>query len=140
MRAKSNSPSPAQRQVQAGAQRTKFLSVIPTTRMFTWTPIYKELAKALLPFKNRQPDLVRILDEIKQTGVPIIRLVDAPDPATTPPLTTIDPFTFFAAFNRGLTNQNRMAILTTLKEKFRLNSAVPADFSGVPVVDNKLSW
>jgi hypothetical protein len=108
--------------------------------MFTWTPIYKELAKALLPFKNRQPDLVRILDEIKQTGVPIIRLVDAPDPATTPPLTRIDPFTFFAAFNRGLTNQNRMAILTTLKEKFHLNSAVPADFSGVPVVDNKLSW
>src|ERR1035441_2520205 len=97
MRAKSNSPSPAQRQVQAGAQRTKFLSVIPTARMSPWTPIYKELAKALLPFKNRQPDLVRILDEIKQTGVPIIRLIDAPKPATAPVLATIDLFTLLGS-------------------------------------------
>src|ERR1017187_5472634 len=32
MRAKSNSPSPAQRQVQAGARKTKFLSVESRTR------------------------------------------------------------------------------------------------------------
>jgi hypothetical protein len=108
--------------------------------MFTWTPLYKELAKALLPFRNRQPELVRILDEIKQTGVPIIRLIDAPKPAAAPVLTTIDLFTFFACFNRGLTDQNRIAILNTLKVKFRLQSPVPSDFSGIPAVDNQQSW
>jgi len=108
--------------------------------MFTWTPIYKELARAVLSFKDRQPELVRTLDQIKQTGTPIIRLVDAPQPATGPLLATIDPFTFFASFNRGLTDLNRMAILRTLKEKFHLQSEIPSDFSGIPVVDNMQSW
>ena len=69
--------------------------------MFTWTPFYKELAKSLLAYKNRQPELVAILNEIKNTtAIPTIRLVDAPQPASTPILEEIDPFTFFADFNR----------------------------------------
>lgn len=108
--------------------------------MFTWIPIYKELAKALLPFRTRQQELIQILDQIKKTGVPIIRLIDAPKPAVLPTLATIDPFTFFANFNRGLTPENRNTILETLKSKFRLQSAIPSDFSGVPVVDQRQSW
>src|ERR1035441_9228605 len=46
----------------------------------------------------------------------------------------------FACFNRGLTDQNRIAILNTLKAKLRLQSPVPSDFSGIPVVDNQQSW
>lgn len=108
--------------------------------MFTWTPIYKELAKALFEYRNRQPELISILEEIRKTGIPIIRLIDAPKPATEPKLATIDPFTFFACFNRGLTDQNRIGILKILKAKFRLNSEIPTDFSGIPVVDNMQSW
>ena len=108
--------------------------------MFTWTPIYKELAKALLAFRSRQPDLVHMLEAIKKTDIPIIRLIDAPKPAVAPVLTTIDPFTFFACFNRGLTDQNRITILNTLKKNLRLQSPVPSDFSGIPIVDNQRSW
>ena len=108
--------------------------------MFTWIPIYKELAEKLFEYRDRQPELISILEGIKATGVPIIRLVDAPKPATEPKLGTIDLFTFFACFNRGLTDQNRLGILKILKEKFHLASEIPADFSGIPVVDNMQSW
>jgi hypothetical protein len=109
--------------------------------MFTWTPFYKELAKTLLGFRNRQPELVQILTEIKNnTDIPIIRLVDAPQPATAPILGVIDPFTFFATFNRGLKDQNRIGIIKIIKEKLHLHSDIPTDFSGIPVVDNMQSW
>jgi AAA domain (dynein-related subfamily) len=109
--------------------------------MFTWTPFYKELAKVLLGFRNRQPELVQILTDIKdKTDIPIIRLVDAPQPATAPTLSVIDPFTFFATFNRGLKDQNRIGIITIIKEKLHLQSEIPNDFNGIPVVDNMQSW
>jgi 5-methylcytosine-specific restriction protein B len=108
--------------------------------MFTWIPIYKELAKRLFEYRNRQPELINILEGIKAAGIPIIRLIDAPKPATGPILHTIDLFTFFACFNRGLTDQNRVGILKILKEKFHLVSEIPSDFSGIPVVDNMQSW
>ena len=109
--------------------------------MFTWTPFYKELAKTLLGFRKRQPDLVQILTEIKNnTDIPIIRLVDAPQPATAPILSVIDPFTFFATFNRGLRDQNRIGIIKIIKEKLHLQSDIPTDFNGIPVVDNMQSW
>ena len=41
--------------------------------MFTWTPIYKELAKAMLPFKTCQKELIHILANIKKCNVPITR-------------------------------------------------------------------
>ena len=108
--------------------------------MFTWPPLYTELAKALQRFKDRQPELITFLNEIRKTGIPIIRLIDAPKPATAPMLATIDPFTFFACFNRGLKEQNRIEILKILKEKFHLNSEIPTDFAGIPIVDNQQSW
>jgi hypothetical protein len=112
----------------------------PQKTMFTWTPLYKELAKTLLPFRNHQPDLVAILNDIENAGIPMIRLIDAPNPATEPLLRTIDPFTFFASFNRGLKDENRIAILKILKEKFNLAAPAPSDFNGIPVVDNMKSW
>jgi 5-methylcytosine-specific restriction protein B len=108
--------------------------------MFTWTPFYKELAKKLLGYRNRQPELISILEDIRKTGIPIIRLIDAPKPAITPILSVIDPFTFFATFNRGLKDQNRIGILKILKEKLDLHSDIPTDFNGIPVVDNMRSW
>jgi 5-methylcytosine-specific restriction enzyme B len=108
---------------------------------FTWIPLYKELARTLLGFRDRQPELVHILNEIKHnTDIPIIRLVDAPKPANAPTLSVIDPFTFFATFNRGLKDQNRIGILKILKEKLRLQSDIPTDFNGIPLVDNMQSW
>ena len=102
---------------------------------FSWIPIYTELAKKILEFQNRQNELIEILKELKKENIPVISFVDRDEKQEEIPLTVIDPFTFFASFNRGLTKKNRQDLLAYLKAKFDLSSAIPTDFEGVPVVN-----
>jgi len=108
--------------------------------MYTWVPIYTELAAKLLLFRNRQKDLLKLLAGLKGNGVPTIFLDDYRADGTRVPLEEIDPFTFFASFNRGITDENRIAHLVTMKEFFGLAPAVPGDFEGIPLMDNQRSW
>ena len=55
-------------------------------------------------------------------------------------LTEIDPFTFFGVFNRGITNENRIAILAAIKELLGATAPLPSDFEGVPILNNMRSW
>lgn len=107
---------------------------------FTWVPIYTELAAKLLPFRNRQKDLLKVLADLKITGVPTIFLDDFPAGGTKGQLKEIDPFTFFASFNRGIKDEHRIAHLVGMKEFFGLASPVPGDFDGIPLVDKRRSW
>ncbi len=56
------------------------------------------------------------------------------------PLNEIDPFTFFANFNRGTTAYHRMSILRFIKEEWKLTAALPEDYSGLPLVNPMKSW
>uniref|UniRef100_A0A540VA47 AAA family ATPase n=2 Tax=Litorilinea aerophila TaxID=1204385 RepID=A0A540VA47_9CHLR len=56
------------------------------------------------------------------------------------PLQEIDPFTFYAVFNRGITDENRKAILADIKDFFGLIRPIPEDFAGIPVASNMSSW
>jgi len=108
--------------------------------MFSWIPIYRELAQKILPYRDRQSELIGIIKELEAKGFPIGSIVDDDGRAAKIPLSTIDPFTFYSCFNRKLTKENRLGILTYLKAKFDLQSEVPTDFSGVPVVDARRAW
>jgi len=50
-------------------------------------------------------------------GLPVIAPVDHHQQDKEIPLTTIDPFIFFACFDRGLTSESSRAILAYLKTK-----------------------
>jgi hypothetical protein len=102
--------------------------------MFTWIPFYEELANLILAYRSRQEELIGILTEIKGMNLPVISLEDkgAEGPL---PLKEIDPFTFFATFNRGITKENRIAILKVLQTKMQVTASVPSDFEGIPVVN-----
>ncbi len=106
---------------------------------FTWIPIYKEIAPKLLEYKDKQDNLLRILATLKKENLPIIGLKDR-DNTGEVPLTEIDPFTFYANWNRGITDENRKEILKRLKDIFNLTSDLPEDFSGIPVVPLTSSW
>ncbi|MCX6339404.1 MAG: EVE domain-containing protein [Candidatus Aureabacteria bacterium] len=109
-------------------------------RAFTWIPLYKELADKLLAYRDRQGDLIAILKELKDQGLPVIGLTDKDKRGKAVPLEAIDPFTFFASFNRKATDQNRRAILTMIKERLQLQAGVPADFDGIPIMSPMQSW
>ncbi|MBI2331659.1 MAG: AAA family ATPase, partial [Chloroflexi bacterium] len=55
-------------------------------------------------------------------------------------LNEIDPFTFFGVFNRGIRQEQRTAILARMKEFFELESDLPEDFNGLPILNNFKSW
>ncbi len=108
--------------------------------MFTWIPIYTELAEKLLEYRNRQNELLALLKRIKDRGLPMINLIDQGLKGKKQPLTEIDPFTFFASFNRKVTHENRRAILTEIKAELGLQADVPTDFDGIPVMNPMMSW
>jgi len=102
---------------------------------FTWIPFYKELARKLLLYRDKQPELVDFLKGLNREGLPTIPLNDN-SPNSNNPKNVIDPFTFFATFNRGIKDANRIKILEKIKSRFQLDSQVPTDFSGIPVLNN----
>ncbi len=102
---------------------------------FSWVPIYREIAKRLLDYQNRQQELIAVLRDIHDRGLPMFKLDDEPAKGQRAPLTEIDPFTFMASFNRGrITDDKRKAIVAVVQESFGLRPSPPADFSGIPVV------
>lgn len=108
--------------------------------MFTWMPIHEETAQRLLEFRERQPELLGLLREMQQAGLMTIKLTDKASDGTEIPLAEIDPFTFLANFNRGLRRENRIALWRFLRDRWKLTSALPEDFEGVPVADLRKAW
>lgn len=103
---------------------------------FTWIPFYEEFATKLLAYKNKRADLLEIIKlcfedlpfeyPFKEQGRD-----DYDD---------IDPFTVFGSFNKGMKDENRIAIIRQYKEAFSVNADVPKDFTGIPVLMNMSAW
>lgn len=108
--------------------------------MFTWIPLYQEIARHILQMENRQGELISVLRRLRDRGLPVITLNDKAGGGRAIELQEIDPFSFFAGFNRGQTLDNRVRILEALKEEWGLHSEAPSEFDGIPVVDNRQSW
>lgn len=109
--------------------------------MFTWIPIYAELAEKLLGYRNRQNELLGIINDLKNEGLRPVGTDDRDKQNKPIPLGEIDPFTFFANFNRGrFKKDSRCKTLERLKGKFDLWSKVPEDFDGIPVVPPFGAW
>ena len=107
--------------------------------LFGWIPFYDELAKKLVGYRLRQPELIKLLQELRVEGLPITPLDDRDESGNRFAITEIDPFTFLGVFNRGITDDNRTKILKAMKEFFGLMNEVPTNFSGVPVLVNLVS-
>ena len=107
---------------------------------FTWIPIYQELAKELMKWEKRQEHLISFLEELRAEGFVITPLQDKDADGARFLLREIDPFTFFGVFNRRIGYDQRLAILSRIKQHFGLQSELPEDFNGVPVLNNMRSW
>jgi 5-methylcytosine-specific restriction protein B len=109
--------------------------------MFTWIPIYKELARKVLEFESRQAELLDLLREFAGRGMKVGSLEDEDAEGRRVPLKEIDPFTFFATFNwHGRKPETRREILAALREAWQLAAPVPNDFDGVPLGNPQNLW
>ena len=103
--------------------------------MFTWIPIYTELAEKLLAYRDRQKELLGMIDDLKNEGLQPVSTKDNDKNNKPTVITQIDPFTFFANFNHSNHKEDkRRQMLDRLQAKFNLASKLPEDFDGVPVV------
>lgn len=110
--------------------------------MFTWIPIYKEIADKLLEFRTNRDELVDLLMKMENDNLKVISLNDRlnEDSKETIKIRDIDPFSFFANFNRSTTDKNRQAFLERLKQKWGLQKSIPSDFSGLPALTPQNAW
>src|SRR5215510_258152 len=110
------------------------------TQSFTWVPFYQELAKKISGCENQQLGLIAFLETLRAEGYVLTPLKDKDSSGARFLLKEIDPFTFFGVFNRGIRYDQRLAILTRIKQEFKLQSELPEDFNGIPVLNNLKSW
>lgn len=106
---------------------------------FTWIPIYQELARELSQWEHRQGELISFLEELRSEGYIITPLQDKDAEGARFLLRELDPFTFFGVFNRRIGYDQRLSILGRIKQHFQLQSDLPEDFDGVPVLNNMRS-
>ena len=107
---------------------------------YDWVRFYEELADKIAPFRDRQHELLAFLGELKAQQLTITPLEDKDSSGASFPLSEIDPFTFFGVFNRGIIAETRIQILEAMKSRFQVNTSVPTEFSGIPVLSNLNSW
>lgn len=83
---------------------------------FQWTNFYMELASALLAYKNNRSELINILKTIYADAgknFPFKEKGEIYD--------DICPFTIFGSFNKGITNDNRIALLEQFAKQFTIS-------------------
>ncbi len=102
---------------------------------YTWIPFYKEFAQKLLQFKDNRAPLVNwIYDNLDSSCIKHLK-----DDSTGKRLPDIDPLTVFAIFNRGITHEKRKDICQKFKDYLKIESPIPMDFDGLPIMNNQLS-
>ncbi len=109
--------------------------------MFTWIPLYRQIAHKVLEFEHREDELTALLHDFASRGLLVGSLEDEDAQGRRFPLSEIDPFTFFAAFNwQAHKVENRRAILAALRETWQLETPVPDDFEGIPLGNRQNLW
>ena len=107
--------------------------------MFTWIPIHREAVRKMLELPQPQKEILAVLREMEQEQLKVTGLNDRGGD-TVFPLREIDPLTFLAMFNRGISERNKQHNWQFLKARWHLSSDVPKDFDGIPTVNNQRSW
>ncbi|MBU9790036.1 hypothetical protein KOM07_10935 [Lentilactobacillus sp. G22-6] len=97
---------------------------------YTWRPIFKELSRKLLDYRDHQ-------DELLNMGSKALHNANMKDFSD---LHMIDPFTFFGAFMRSGAVPNRLHILRDIKDEMGLVSEMPTDLAGLPTLNPMQAW
>jgi 5-methylcytosine-specific restriction enzyme B len=102
---------------------------------FAWTSFYTEFADKLLPFRNNRTELLRMIRTEYDALNMRYSFIDCGEP-----IDDICPFTVFGCFNKGMTDENRIAVMNAIGAKIGVTAHVPQKLSGVPVVNNLRAW
>ncbi len=121
--------------------RERFGDNMEENSSFSWTRFYEEFADKLLAFRYRRDELIAGIHKISEKVDAMSVLNDQYEEGIVGgPLKDICPFTVFAIFNRGLTDENRKIIAKELADLVGVSEPVPKSFDGIPLVNNQSTW
>ena len=104
-----------------------------SNNQFDWIPFYEEFADKLLAYKDNRQELIEKIKQVYEvTGIKLPTLERNENGDNE--IIDIDPFTTFGLFNKQITDENRIKIITEIKELFSINSDIPTSFDGIPVL------
>ena len=105
---------------------------------FDWIAFYEEFADKLLAYNDNRQELIEKIKQVYEvTGIKLPTLERNENGDNE--IVDIDPFTTFGLFNKGITNANRVIIITAIKDLFEVSSPVPTYFDGIPVLNNQMA-
>lgn len=107
---------------------------------FSWCAFYAELAKTLVGWKTRQPELVEFLVALRGKQYPVMPFQDTDPSGQEKAWKAVDPFTFLGIFNRGIADANRTEIAKEIAARFGMSHLAPQRFSGIPRLSNFRSY
>jgi hypothetical protein len=93
-----------------------------TDTHFSWIPAYEAIADALLERKDNRDEVLDVFKEI--SGIENRN--------------SVDPFTFFTAFNRSMISFDRKSAIETVMKRFDIEAPLPEDFMGIPSANHEL--
>jgi len=106
---------------------------------FDWIPIYEELANKLYDagenYNKTINDLMNLLVKNDCMIPPKIK-----EAVQNNSFKTLDPFSVFALFNRGIKDENRINTIKHFKSFFKLVEKIPSSFNGIPIINNNIEW
>ena len=101
-----------------------------------WTEFYMEFADKLLEYQNDRKELINKIQKVYSNLKMDLPSLEGDNEGNYKIPYDIDPFTVFALFNKSITSENRINILTQIKKEFSIDSDVPQTFHGVALVNN----
>lgn len=105
---------------------------------FTWIPFFKEFAQKLLPYRNNIQPLLDFIYTLKDNkGKPVTSYIKDSKGGKVP---NIDPFSVVAIFCRRTLWNTRIKICSDFKQFLSMQSDVPSDFEGIPVLNPMRSF
>jgi 5-methylcytosine-specific restriction enzyme B len=102
---------------------------------FVWTKFYSEFADKILEFKKNRSELLRLIKAEYDTLGMRYPFIDNNEPVD-----DICPFTVLGSFNKGITDDNRIAIMNAIGKRIGVNALTPTEFKGIPVLNNMRAW
>ena len=102
---------------------------------FAWTKFYSEFADKLLQYKSNRVELLGIIKGVFDKLGMRYPFMD-----NGIPIDDICPFTVLGCFNKGITDDNRIALMRSFVENLGVTTEVPTKFDGIPVLNPMRAW
>ena len=99
---------------------------------FEWIEFYQEFARKLLKYKTDRKLLISIVKQVYKNAE-----INMPKLEINNDIVDIDPFTIFGLFNKGITCDNRLKIMSGFAKELDIQSPLPKSFASIPVLNNQ---